>query len=119
MKKVFILCAGLLAVTTTYAQQEKGEARFTPPVIVKDDPTQKPKKGVSFSIRELDGNAVIYVTKEGKTEKVSMEEWEANKRMYEEKYGKLPPPPPPPVPAVPAEMFPAPPPPPPPPPPIQ
>ncbi len=112
MKKVFILCAGLFAFATTYAQKEKEEVKFAPPKIVKDKHSAKPMKGVDFNIKSEKGNTVIYAKKDGKTERILMKDWDTNPLKYESKYGSIPPPPPPP-PAM--RMAPSPPPPPPPP----
>lgn len=59
--------------------------------------------GYEISVHYNNGNNMVYVKKDGKTEKISMKEWNANTAFYEKKYGVLPPPPPlPPVPAKPA-----------------
>lgn len=44
---------------------------------------------------------MVYMKKNGVTEKVSMEKWNSNQSYYENKYGKLPSPPPPPAPPAP------------------
>lgn len=65
------------------------EAKFTPPVIVNN-------QGYSLSVHRDNGNNMVYATKNGVTEKISLSKWNANKSFYESKYGELPPPPPPP-----------------------
>lgn len=70
------------------------EMKFTPPVIVNEE-------GYSLSVHRNNGNEMVYVKKNGVSEKIPLSKWNANKAFYEKKYGKLPPPPPPP-PAPPA-----------------
>lgn len=67
------------------------DVRFTPPVIVNDG-------GYELSVHYNNGKNMIYAKKNGVTEKISLEKWNANKSFYEKKYGELPPPPPPPAP---------------------
>ena len=65
------------------------EAKFTPPVIVNS-------QGYALSVHRNNGNNMVYATKNGVTEKISLSKWNANRSFYESKYGELPPPPPPP-----------------------
>lgn len=67
------------------------EVKFTPPVIVND-------QGYDLSVHYNNGKNMVYAKKNGVTEKISMEKWNANRSFYEKKYGELPPPPPPPAP---------------------
>jgi hypothetical protein len=69
------------------------QVKFTPPVIVND-------KGYNLSVHYYNGKNLVYMKRKGGTEKVSMDNWNANKSFYENKYGELPPPPPPPAPPV-------------------
>ncbi len=63
------------------------KAKFTPPVIVNS-------KGYQVSVHYNNGKNMVYMKKNGVTEKVSMNKWMANRSFYEGKYGELPPPPP-------------------------
>lgn len=72
----------------------------TPPV--PPIPDMENDLGYELSVHYNNGNNMVYVKKDGKTEKISLKEWNAKKAFYEKKYGPLPPPPPPPAPAKPA-----------------
>jgi hypothetical protein len=63
------------------------EGTLTTQVIVND-------KGYDISVHYNNGNNMVYMKKNGVTEKVSVEKWNANRSYYEKKYGILPPPPP-------------------------
>ncbi len=52
--------------------------------------------GNEISIHTLNGKTMIIVKKDGKTQKIKLTTWNANRKYYEKKYGQLPPPPPPP-----------------------
>lgn len=65
------------------------KVKFTPPAIVND-------KGYQVSVHYNNGKNMVYMKKDGVTQKVSMDKWMANRSYYESKYGELPPPPPPP-----------------------
>lgn len=64
------------------------QVTFTPPVILND-------KGYDLSVHYYNGKNLVYMRRNGASEKISMDKWNANKSYYENKYGKLPPPPPP------------------------
>ena len=70
------------------------QVKFMPPVIVND-------KGYTLSVHFYNGKNLVYMKKNGVTEKISLDKWNANKSFYENKYGQLPPPPPPPAPPAP------------------
>ena len=65
------------------------QVKFTPPVIVND-------KGYNLSVHYYNGKNLVYMKKNGVSEKISLDKWNANRSYYENKYGELPPPPPPP-----------------------
>jgi hypothetical protein len=65
------------------------QVKFTPTVIVND-------KGYDLSVHYYNGKNLVYMKKNGVSEKISLDKWNANKSYYENKYGELPPPPPPP-----------------------
>lgn len=68
-------------------------------------PKMQTDKGYDISVHNNNGNTMVTVKKDGKTEKISLKDWNAKKAFYEQKYGELPPPPPPPpAPAKPAEQ---------------
>ncbi|CAN5900423.1 hypothetical protein BH11BAC4_BH11BAC4_07520 [soil metagenome] len=98
-----------------------------PPPLVKEDeipapplppvPPEAPSEPVDVSysaiivndhgyiayIRNVKGTNFVYIdkNKDGKTQKIKLSTWNANRKYYEKKYGKLPPPPPaPPVPTL-------------------
>ncbi len=62
--------------------------KYVPSKTVKED-------YVTMKVRSKNGQSIIDVEKAGVKETIKMADWEANKAMYEKKYGKLPPPPPP------------------------
>ncbi len=78
--------------------------QFTPPKIVKD--TKEPKaptpalnnKGYAISVSSSLEKTQVIVKKKSFKRIIPIEEWLANEKAYENKYGKLPPPPPPPPP---------------------
>lgn len=54
------------------------------------------EKGYDLSVRTENKKSVVIVRREGKTvKKIELDTWLANNKMYEDLYGKLPPPPPP------------------------
>ena len=56
------------------------------------------KKGYNLSVKNVNGEAIVFVKKKGVIEKiVPLANWKKNKKIFEAKYGKisLPPPPPP------------------------
>lgn len=65
-------------------------------------------KGYHIRITEKNGigEVTILDQKKKKVKSMSLEEWNANKAQYEQKYGELPPPPPPPAPPAPAKTIP-------------
>jgi len=68
-----------------------------------DGPVIINNTGSEISIRTVNGRTMIIVRKDGKTQKIKLSTWNANRKYYEKKYGPLPPPPPPPpAPPVPA-----------------
>lgn len=57
--------------------------------------------GNEITIVSIKGTKMVIVKKDGKTQKIKLSTWNANRKYYEKKYGQLPPPPPaPPVPVV-------------------
>lgn len=59
-----------------------------------------------ISVRNVKGIPTVFVKKGGKTQKIKLSTWNANRKYYEKKYGQLPPPPPPPpAPAVEEVQF--------------
>lgn len=93
------------------------EVKFTPPVIAESDlpvppsppkpplapvPPKKPvgQKGYTIIVKSVNGAANVIVKGKGINKTISMKEWLANEKVYEAKYGKLPPPPPPPPPPM-------------------
>ena len=52
--------------------------------------------GNEISVRTVKGIHIVFITKNGKTQKIKLSTWNANRKYYEKKYGQLPPPPPPP-----------------------
>ena len=55
--------------------------------------------GYEISVHRIKGIQMVIAKKDGKTQKIKLSTWNANRKYYEKKYGQLPPPPPP-VPAV-------------------
>ena len=53
--------------------------------------------GYEISVRSINGKGMVIVKKDGKTQKIKLSTWNANRKYYEKKYGQLPPPPPAPV----------------------
>ena len=51
--------------------------------------------GYEISVRVINGKEMVIVKKDGKTQKIKLTTWNANRKYYEKKYGQLPPPPPP------------------------
>jgi len=74
---------------TAPAPPQIEQVKFTPPVIVND-------KGYGLSVHYYNGKNLVYMKKNGVSEKISLDKWKANRAYYENKYGELPPPPPPP-----------------------
>lgn len=85
--------------------------KFTPPKIVKDLPAPpKPpkapmppkkyynKKGYNISVISVNEEANVIVQKSNFKKTIKMSDWMADEKVYEARYGKLPPPPPPPPP---------------------
>ena len=116
MKKILLTALGMALLIASCTQTKEKEAVFTPPTIVNDTSTVNLVKNVEMEVRSKNGKTVINVEKDGVKEEITMADWEANKKMYEDKYGVLPPPPPPPLPPPPPPPAPELPPPPPPPP---
>lgn len=59
-------------------------------------------KGYNLSVHYNNGKNMVHAWKNGVSEKISMDKWNANRSYYEKKYGELPaPPPPPPAPPAP------------------
>jgi len=55
-------------------------------------------------IQDIKGTNIVFISKNDKTQKIKLSTWNANRKYYEKKYGKLPaPPPPPPAPVMEAE----------------
>ena len=52
--------------------------------------------GNEISVHTVKGIHTVFITKNGKTQKIKLSTWNANRKYYEKKYGQLPPPPPPP-----------------------
>ena len=50
--------------------------------------------GYEISVRNLNGISTVILKKDGKSQKIKLSTWNANKRYYGKKYGQLPPPPP-------------------------
>ena len=51
--------------------------------------------GYEISVSSINGKAMVTVKKDGKTQKIKLSTWNANRKYYEKKYGQLPSPPPP------------------------
>ncbi len=51
--------------------------------------------GNEISIRTINGKTMVIVHQEGKTQRIKLSTWNANRKYYEKKYGQLPAPPPP------------------------
>jgi len=45
---------------------------------------------------DIKGTETVFIQKDGKTQRIKLSTWNANRKYYEKKYGQLPPPPPPP-----------------------
>ena len=58
--------------------------------------------GYDISVTMSKGSEVVIVEREGVTQRIKLSTWNAHRKYYEKKYGKLPPPPAPPVPPAPA-----------------
>lgn len=115
MKQILLPAMALALLLSSCTQPAEKEAVFTPPTIVKDTSTINLVKDVKMEVQSKNGKTVINVEKDGVKEEITMADWEANKKMYEDKYGVLPPPPPPlppPPPPPPVPELPPPPPPP-------
>jgi len=56
------------------------------------------EQGNEIWVRNVKGTQVVFVKKDGKTQRIKLSTWNANRKFYEKKYGQLPPPPPPPPP---------------------
>ena len=65
-------------------------SKFSTSIIINDN-------GNEISVRNVKGVDMVFIKKDGKTQKIKLSTWNANRKYYEKKYGKLPPPPPPPL----------------------
>lgn len=52
--------------------------------------------GNEITIVTIKGTKMVVIKKDGKTQRIKLSTWNANRKYYEKKYGQLPPPPPPP-----------------------
>jgi hypothetical protein len=52
--------------------------------------------GYEISVVTINERSIVIVKKDGKTQKIKLSAWNADRKYYEKKYGQLPPPPPPP-----------------------
>ena len=52
------------------------------------------ENGNEISVRHKKGKDIVFVKKDGKTQKIKLSTWNANRKYYQKKYGQLPPPPP-------------------------
>ena len=52
--------------------------------------------GNEISVMDIKGTETVFIQKDGKTQRIKLSTWNANRKYYEKKYGQLPPPPPPP-----------------------
>ena len=63
------------------------KSKFSTSVIINDH-------GNEISVRKIKGVKMVFIKKDGKTQKIKLATWNANRKYYEKKYGQLPPPPP-------------------------
>ena len=63
------------------------KSKFSTFVIINDH-------GNEISVRKIKGVEMVFIKKDGKTQKIKLTTWNANRKYYEKKYGQLPPPPP-------------------------
>ncbi len=50
--------------------------------------------GSEMQISKIKGISTVVVSKDGRTQRIRLSTWNANRKFYEKKYGQLPPPPP-------------------------
>lgn len=95
MKQILLPAMAVALLLVSCTQPAEKQAVFTAPTIVNDTSTVTLVRNLEMEVRSVNGQTVIDVEKDGVKETITMADWEANKKMYEEKYGVLPPPPPP------------------------
>ncbi|MBS1743162.1 MAG: hypothetical protein JST81_09015 [Bacteroidetes bacterium] len=130
MQKKLLLYVVCFTLTGVVVHAQKKEQDFTtipappePPVLVADVPAPPPppppvpplpplppspdreiavnSNGYDISVITSRGMDVVVVERDGVKQRIKMSTWNANRKYYEKKYGKLPPPPPPPAPPAP------------------
>jgi hypothetical protein len=47
--------------------------------------------GYEISVETINGNGMVYVRKNGVSQKIKLSTWNADRKSYEKKYGQLPP----------------------------
>lgn len=127
MKKTIFVCAACISIVMVQAQDSRSSVAPPsppPPVMEMIAPPPPPpppvppaptsekihsytviinENGTEIWVKKVNSVEMVFVKKEGKTQKIKLSTWNANRKYYEKKYGKLPPPPPP-VPAIEEEV---------------
>jgi len=125
MKKTLFVCAACISIVVVQAQDNRSAVAPPPPppppfAMVAPPPPPPPpppvppvapgesvetvhstntiinELGNEISVHTVKGIHTVFITKNGKTQKIKLSTWNANRKYYEKKYGQLPPPPPPP-----------------------
>lgn len=127
MKRKLLVCVACISIVTVRAQDKPDQvappppppppvamiAPPPPPPPVPPVPPEAPEAreetativnelGNEISIAMEKAGHMVIIKKDGKTRKIRLSTWNANRKYHEKKYGQLPPPPPPPppVPAI-------------------
>ena len=126
MKKKLFVCVACISIVTVQAQERHDLiapppppppvamlAPAPPPTPVPPVPPAAPgspeetativnELGNEISVTMEKGGHMVIIKKDGKTRKIKLSTWLADRKYHEKKYGQLPPPPPPPppVPAI-------------------